>query len=91
LDGAVNFADFLNLAANYQTVGGWAEGNFTPDPIVGFNDFLILSENFETGEVATASVPEPMPLAMLGFAIIIGSLARHLFLRSLGGYLANRE
>lgn len=76
LDGAVNFADFLELSENFGMEGGWAEGNFTPDPIVGFNDFLLLADNFESGEMAAASVPEASSLVMLGIAIIGGSLAR---------------
>ena len=46
LDGQIDFADFLRLAANYGSVASWSGGNFDADPLVDFSDFLILSGNF---------------------------------------------
>ena len=47
LNGKVEFADFLALAANFGKVQqGWAMGNFGVDAETGFADFLLLSTNF---------------------------------------------
>ena len=46
LDGKVEFDDFLKLARRFATEGGWADGNFSPDPLVDFQDFLALAQNF---------------------------------------------
>ena len=47
LDGAVDFADFLIVAASFgQEDAGWEDGNFGLDDSVGFEDFLLLSASF---------------------------------------------
>jgi len=48
LDGDVDFADFLNLSANFgkSPDASWADGDFDSDCEVGFTDFLLLSKNF---------------------------------------------
>lgn len=46
LDGHVNFADFLQLSANYGAAGGWAEGDTNGDGMVDFTDFLVLNRRF---------------------------------------------
>jgi|GEM_PF-4767432 len=46
-DGAVNFADFLVLSANFGAeVASREEGDVNGDGIVNFGDFLILSDEF---------------------------------------------
>ena len=47
MDGAVSFADFLILSANFgSTDAAFADGDFDDDGTVSFTDFLILSANF---------------------------------------------
>ena len=47
LDGDVDFADFLELSANFGSEDGhWSEGDFNCDGVIGFSDFLLLSSNF---------------------------------------------
>lgn len=47
LDGAVNFADFLLLSANFgSTLATWSDGDFDGSGTVDFTDFLILSSQF---------------------------------------------
>ena len=50
LDGAINFADFLILSANFgkEVDAVWADGDFDGDGKVAFTDFLIFSVNFGT-------------------------------------------
>ena len=59
LDGAVTFADFLALSANFGlSERAWSDGDFDCSGDVGFPDFLAQSANF--GDSAQASaVPEP--------------------------------
>lgn len=75
LNGVVAFDDFVALAANFGTDGGWSKGNFDTNETVDFGDFLKLSTNFGRGPtaaaagepVSAASVPEPS--ALLGLCI----------------------
>lgn len=46
LDGDVDFADFLNLSANFGGSGEWADGDFDGDGLIGFADFVVMSKNF---------------------------------------------
>lgn len=47
LDGDVDFADFLNLSANFgKDISNWAQGNFDTSTDTAFADFLALSANF---------------------------------------------
>jgi|GEM_PF-2441604 len=50
-DGAVNFADFLVLSANFgdKTDEGKAGGDLDGNQIVDFADFLLLSDEYGTG------------------------------------------
>ena len=46
-NGAVDFADFLTLSANFGAVDAvWADGDFDGSGGVDFADFLLLSQNF---------------------------------------------
>jgi hypothetical protein len=76
LDRAVNFADLLTLAQNYQRPGGWALGNFDGLAGVNFADLLMLAQNYGFGTaesldfntdlaMAFSLVPEPATLALL--------------------------
>ena len=47
LDGRVDFADFLQFAANFgDEAATWSEGDFNGDGKVNFQDFIILASNF---------------------------------------------
>ena len=48
LDGSVDFADFLIVSANIGVMGGYADGDFDGDSVVGLEDFEILREAFAT-------------------------------------------
>ncbi|MFT3785596.1 MAG: autotransporter-associated beta strand repeat-containing protein [Tepidisphaeraceae bacterium] len=75
IDGTVNFADLLALAANYNsTTGIWQKGDFNYDGNVNFSDLLSLASNYNqtvTGSfagdwaLAQSVVPEPTTLAAL--------------------------
>jgi hypothetical protein len=45
-DGAVNFSDFQALERGFGRPGGWAQGDFDGDGMVGHDDFTILYEYF---------------------------------------------
>ena len=68
LNGTVEFADFLQLTANFGQATGWGGGDFDGNGIAEFSDFLLLSENF--GKTGVAAVPEPTAesLVLLLFA-----------------------
>lgn len=47
LDGDVDFADFLQLSAQFgSSDAAWSDGDFDCDGRVGFSDFLLLSQAF---------------------------------------------
>jgi hypothetical protein len=47
LDRRVDFADLVNLAQNYNTVGGdWMHGDFNYDGAVDFGDLVALAQNY---------------------------------------------
>jgi len=47
LDGAVDFADFLILSANFgKDSAAWEDGDVNLDSVVDFADFLVLASNF---------------------------------------------
>ena len=55
LDGNVDFADFLQLSANFGKQGqGWSGGDTDGDGMVGFTDFLALSTQFGFSRLAAA-------------------------------------
>jgi len=64
LDGAVNFADLLVLAQNYNQTGrSWSEGDFDYDPagqVTNFGDLLKLAQNYNrmpSSPQVTAAAP----------------------------------
>lgn len=70
-NGAVEFADFLVLAENFDKEGGYAEGNIDLEGKVAFADFLKLAENFgKTPANAAAAVPEPSSLLLACLAFL---------------------
>ena len=91
LDGAVLFADFLQLSENFdqpiaEGTNRWDVGDFNCDQEVAFSDFLSLSENFgNTSQSEVANVPEPhnLLLALMGAAFVI-SIRRAGHVRSSG-------
>jgi autotransporter-associated beta strand protein len=48
LDGKVNGADFILMAANFNdsVTAGWDQGDFNYDSVVNGNDFVLLADNF---------------------------------------------
>lgn len=88
LDRDVGFNDLLAVARNYDTAGGWADGDFTGDAFVNFADLLVLAQNFGPATItadgfaepfaadvtlAFSLVPEPATLGVLAFgAVLIG-------------------
>lgn len=65
-NGAVDFGDFLTLAANFgQSSTGFFGGDFDCSGEVGFSDFLLLAENFGLSRSNVSSVPEPVFSAWL--------------------------
>jgi hypothetical protein len=64
LDGNVNGTDLSIMSANYGQDVGWRMGNANCDDTVNGTDLSILSANY--GFVATAAVPEPMTLMLMG-------------------------
>jgi T5SS/PEP-CTERM-associated repeat protein len=51
VDGAVNFADLVALAQNYDTATGqatWAQGDFNYDGNVNFTDLVGLAQNYDS-------------------------------------------
>jgi hypothetical protein len=78
LDGAVNFADLIQLAQHYNTTvsastqSWWFNGDFTYDGIVNFNDLVKLAQNYNTALAATpipgapADLPADLVAALAG-------------------------
>jgi hypothetical protein len=73
LDDAVDFADLLVLAQNYDTPAGatWQIGDFDRDGAVGFTDLLALAQNYDATAIesdwtrAQLLVPEPSSLTIV--------------------------
>ena len=77
LNGTVEFADFLQLSANFNQETGWAGGDFDGNGVAEFADFLLLSDNFGKTGSGTAAVPEPSAgLLLVGVLIGISSVRR---------------
>jgi hypothetical protein len=66
LDGAVNFADLLALARNYNATNAhWYQGDFTYDGTVNFADLLTLAKNYNAAMPAADALPGA-PAAFVG-------------------------
>jgi hypothetical protein len=59
LDKNVSISDFIDLSANFNTAGGWRQGDLNYDKQVTISDFIDLSANF--GQFVAGEV-EPIPL-----------------------------
>lgn len=74
LDGLINRADVARIAANWNSVGGFAEGDLDGDGRVGLDDLMIVQRNWGKlpASSSSAAVPEPATWSMLlaGFALI---------------------
>lgn len=73
-DGAVDFEDFVTLAANFGGPGSYTEGDLDRNGQVEFDDFVLLSLNFGT-TLEARPVPEPslgiMLLPVLAAACVV--------------------
>jgi hypothetical protein len=58
LDRAVNFADLVLLAQNYNATatGRWATGDFNGDSNVDFADLVMIAQNYNSGTAVGAAV-----------------------------------
>lgn len=75
--GDVGFLDFLALANNFGTEGTYEQGNFDCTGSISFLDFLTLANNFGKTASATAAVPEPSSLFIVGLGGILMMIRRH--------------
>lgn len=73
--GTVDGNDFSILALNFNTAGGWDEGNFDSSPMVDGNDFSALALNFNGSATAPAISAVPEPTTMTLAALMLVSLA----------------
>ena len=73
-DGAVGFLDFLALANNFGSEGGFEQGDFNCSGSVDFQDFLALANNF--GMEAASAVPEPSSALLFGCGAMLLGLVR---------------
>jgi hypothetical protein len=69
LDKTVSYSDFLALAASFGTAGEWSTGDFSGNSHVGFDDFVLMSENYGRTSVAAAAVPEPSVCSLLAMGL----------------------
>ncbi|MBN1589229.1 MAG: PEP-CTERM sorting domain-containing protein [Pirellulales bacterium] len=77
-DGTVDEDDAIKLAQNWGATGGWDEGDFDGDTIVGPKDAAIMAANWGyvwPGEEASA-VPEPGTLMLLSLLALCGLAMR---------------
>ena len=74
-DGSVGFLDFLALANNFGSEGGFEDGDFNCSGSVDFQDFLALANSFGTSQAAS-SVPEPSSTLLFGFGALMLGLVR---------------
>ncbi len=65
-DGSVNGTDLSIMNGSFGATAGFADGNANCDTTVNGTDLSILASVF--GNVATAAVPEPATLSLLGLA-----------------------
>ncbi len=75
LDGAVDTADYFEMAAHWFDAAGWAGGDFNGDGVVDTADYFELAANwFETTPGGAAPTPEPATLALVlaGAALAAG-------------------
>ncbi len=76
-NGAVEFADFLVLSANFgQPVDGHEAGDIDCNGSVEFADFLVLSSNFGSQVAGAQSVPEPAGNLLVACAALTCLLIR---------------
>lgn len=90
LDGAVQFADLVALAQNYNSTSGatWGKGDFNYDNAVNFADLVTLAQNYNAGSTAGLVVPAniaadwalaqslvPEPTTLMAFSLCLPALA----------------
>jgi hypothetical protein len=78
LDGTVSIADFIDLAAHFNMVGGasWQDGDVNYDGSVSISDFIELASNFNQSISGVAAGWNASELAMVNqFAASIGAAA----------------
>jgi len=73
-DGAVTFADFVQLSNNFgQSNTGWSGGDFNNDDVTNFADFVELSNNFGLSISGGAFTATPDQLAEMSSFMSSGS------------------
>ncbi len=66
LDGSIDDNDLGILLGNWNTAGGWAQGNFNGDAMIDDNDLGILLGNWTSGSAPSGfAVPEPVTPVLL--------------------------
>ncbi len=71
LDGTVNANDLNAIGLNWQeNASAWTQGDLNADGIVNASDLNLIGVNWQKSAAAAsnAAVPEPSPIALLGFA-----------------------
>ena len=69
-DDAVNFEDFLVMAANFNTGTSFAQGDFNGDGVVDLVDFGEFYPLLPAPVAAASSVPEPASVSLLALGLV---------------------
>ena len=71
LDGTVDYADLLAVAANFGSPGAdWYSGDFNFDGAVDALDYVLLKSNFGQWVPSAEYVPEPATLALTAVGLL---------------------
>jgi hypothetical protein len=71
-DGTVNGTDLNTVLSSYNLTGmTWSQGDFNGDGTVNGSDLNIVLSNYNQSAGATAAVPEPSTLVLLGMGAVV--------------------